>query len=120
MKLSRVLPALCALLLPLAASAGSLTATWLPSATYEDLSPITALVTYRMQWGPEGQSLSKSVVTPKTTATALDLAPGRWCTQIVAIVENVEALPTNPVCVTVPAPKKKPSAATGVGVTVAP
>jgi hypothetical protein len=115
-----ILGLLCLLCAPLA-FAGSITGTWLPSTTYEDGTPLTAPVSYRMQWGPEGQSLSKFVLTSKTTATtSADLTPGRWCIQVVSIVDGVEALPTAPFCLTVLAPKKKPSAATGVLATAAP
>lgn len=121
MKLSRVLLALGALFITSTCFAGSITGAWLPVTTYEDGTPITAPVTYRMQWGPEGQPLSKSMFVSKLTATAIDVAPGRWCIQVVSIVENVEGAPTVPFCLAVPAPpKKKPAAATGVQVTAAP
>lgn len=118
MKLSRVFPALCALLLPLAAFAGSLTGTWLPTTTYEDGTTITAAVTYRMHWGPEGQSASNYVLTSKPTATSTDVAPGRWCIQVVSLVQGAEGTPTKPACVTVTG--KKPSSVTNVQVTAAP
>jgi hypothetical protein len=124
MKLSRVLLALAALFVAPTCFAGSLTSTWSLVTTYEDGTPLTAQVTYRMQWGPEGQALSKSMFVSKPPAIAADIAPGRWCVQIVSIVENVEGLPTSPSCVTVspppPPPKKKPAAVTAVQVTAAP
>lgn len=121
----RIILTLAALLLAtvsLNASAGSITGTWLPAVTYEDGTTITAPVTYRMQWGPEGQSLTKSVLTGKPTATTTaDLTPGRWCIQVVSIVENTEGLPTGPFCLTVPAPpKKKPITPAGLAATAAP
>jgi hypothetical protein len=110
--------------------AGSITSTWRAPTQYAtDGTTITAPITYRMEYAPEGSELTpaQSIDSNTTTATAKDLAPGRWCNRIVSIVERIEAAASETVCVTVPpkeqpppAPSKKPNPAFALRTTAAP
>lgn len=120
--------AFSALLCVVNATAGSITSTWrAPDKYATDGSPITAPISYRMEYAPEGVELTpvQSINATTTTGTVLNLAPGRWCNRIISIVENVEGDPSAVVCVTVPPKdspvvKKKPNPAYGIATTATP
>lgn len=123
----RIFLTLAAMLLATSSHAGSITSTWRAPSLYTDGTKIIQQIRYRMEYAPEGAEFTQqqAIKVGTTTGTATDLAPGRWCNRIIAIVEGSESDPTPPVCVTVPAKPlpplvKKPNPAYALGTTAAP
>ncbi len=101
--------------------AGTITSTWRAPTLYTDGSTITSAVTYRVEVGPEGQAFTTSVPSTALSVSIPNIAPGRWCVRIYAIVAGVDSDPTAPSCVSVPGlVAKKPNPAYGVTTTAVP
>jgi hypothetical protein len=108
------------------AEAGTITTIGKAPTLYTDGTKIDKPISYRLEGNYDGQ--------PTITVTAdvpnfklVSMPAGRWCNRMYAVVDNVDAEPSELVCVTVPGPaeppqpaKKKPNPTYGVATTAAP
>jgi hypothetical protein len=106
------------------AIAGTITTTVRAPTLYTDGSKIDAPITYRLEGSYDGQP-AISVTSTSTTFTLTSMPPGHWCNRVFAVVNNVDADPSDEACVTVPTasqppPVKKPNPAYGIKSTATP
>lgn len=114
--------ALGALSMCVEARAGTITTTVRAPSLYTDGTKIEAPIKYRLEGNYDGQQ--PIVVTSDLPSFKLtDMAAGRWCNRVFAVVNGVDSDPTDTACVTVPAapaPVKKPNPAYGITTTATP
>lgn len=106
------------------ATAGTITTTVKAPTLYTDGSKIDAPITYRLEGSYDGQP-AISVTSTSTTFTLTSMPAGHWCNRVFAVVNNVDADPSDEACVTVPGvsqppPPKKPNPAYGIKTTATP
>lgn len=124
--LAAALGALSMFIAPTPATAGTITTTVKAPAKYTDGSLIDAPIKYRLEGNYDGQPPIQ-VTSDSTTFVLTSMPAGRWCNRVIAIVNNVEAEPSDTACATVPPTStqppptgKKPNPAYGIATTVSP